>query len=362
MSEQPRKRLLGLDALRGIAVFLMIEQHLGVWLWRGPNPGERMTDYPVLLVFNALGGGAAPAFVTLAGIGASLLASKRKQPDATLVLRGLVVLGFAYLLSFLTPSWFSWHSWFVLHLMGFGMLVTPALRRLPSAALLGLGLVILAVTGVVQGKLGVPLILDNNYMAGRAVNSPEQWTALRIALAEGQFPIFPWFSFYVAGLVCGRWIAEDELGRVAGLAGAALGVGLLGVAIKSLIPAARGTLMWRTTALNVPFFPASPTLVALLLGAVLLGIAGVMIWDRRHPMGDRNVLVTLGRASLTLLIVHVWLFREATRPIGVWQSLEVGQALAVLLGFLAVASVGSWLWQRVGYRYGAEWLLRKLAR
>src|SRR5690606_2353965 len=129
MSEAPRKRLLGLDALRGIAVFLMIEQHLGVWLWRGPNPGESMTDYPGLLVFNALGGGAAPAFVTLAGIGASLLISKRETPDVTLILRGIVVVAFGYLLSALTPSWFTWQSWFVLHLMGFGMLVTPLLRR-----------------------------------------------------------------------------------------------------------------------------------------------------------------------------------------------------------------------------------------
>src|SRR5690606_20795062 len=121
MSEAPRKRLLGLDALRGIAVFLMIEQHLGVWLWRGPGPGGRMADYPGLLVFNALGGGAAPAFVTLAGIGASLLASKRERPDRTLALRGIAILGFGYLLSALTPSWFSWQSWFVLHLMGLGM-------------------------------------------------------------------------------------------------------------------------------------------------------------------------------------------------------------------------------------------------
>jgi len=352
--------MLGLDALRGVAVFLMIEQHLGVWLWRGPNPGEQLSDYPVLLVFNALGGGAAPAFVTLAGIGASLLAGKRERPDATLVLRGIVVLGFGYLLSFLTPSWFSWQSWFVLHLMGLGMLVTPALRRLPSSALLGLGLATLAVTGVVQAKLGVPLVLDNPYMSGRAANSPTQWTALRIAVAEGQFPIFPWFSFYLAGLLAGRWIAKDELGRVAGLAGAALGVGLVGVGLRSL-GAAPDTALGRSTALRVPFFPASPTLVALLLGAVLLGIAGVMAWDRRRPMSERHLLVTLGRASLTLLIVHVWLFREATRPLGAWQSLEVGQALAVLLGFLALATAGSWLWQRVGYRYGAEWLLRKLA-
>lgn len=362
----PRQRLLGLDALRGLAVFLMIEQHLGVWLWRGPGPGERMTDYPGLLVFNALGGGAAPAFVTLAGIGASLLASKRvareESPDKTLALRGLVVLGFAYLLSFLTPSWFTWQSWFVLHLMGLGMLVTPALRRLPTAALLGLGLAILLATGVVQAALEVPTLLQNPYMAGRAPNSPREWTALRIAVAEGQFPIFPWFSFYLAGLACGRFIAADEYRKVAALAGAVAGVGLIGVGVKLAMPAARGTALWRTTALNVPFFPASPTLVALLLAAVLLGIWAVMAWDRKRPLTDHNPLVTLGRASLTLLLVHVWLFREATRPVGLWQALAVGPALAILVGFVLFAAVATRLWQRVDYRFGAEWLLRKLAR
>ncbi len=364
MSEAPRKRLLGLDALRGIAVFLMIEQHLGVWLWKGPAPGERMTDYPGLLVFNALGGGAAPAFVTLAGIGASLLASKREQPDKTLALRGIVVMGFGYLLSALTPSWFSWRSWFVLHLMGFGMLVTPALRRLPTSALLGLGLAVLLVTGWVQAEIGVPIFLDNPYMSGRSASSPSEWTALRIAVAEGQFPIFPWFSFYLAGLASGRWIAEDKFSWIASLAGSVIAIGLLGVVLRGLIPAAPGSVLWRTIKISIPFFPASPTLVALLLGLVLLGIWAVMAWDRRRPMSDSNVLVTLGRASLTLLIVHVWLFREATRLPGIelWQALEVREALALLFGFLVMAALGSWLWQRADYRFGAEWLLRKLAR
>ena len=361
MSKAPRQRLLGLDALRGIAVLLMIEQHLGVWLWRGPGPGETMADYQGLQIFNALGGGAAPAFVTLAGIGASLLASKREQPDRTLALRGLVILGFGYLLSMITPSWFSWRSWFVLHLMGFGMLVTPALRRIPTSALLGLGLAILAATGWLQAELDVPLRSNNPYMAGRAPNSPQEWTALRIAVAEGQFPIFPWFSFYLAGLACGRFIAADRLRQVVTLAGWVLALGLLGVVLGDVLPATQGSALGRTTALTVPFFPASPTLAALLLGAVLLGIAAVMAWDRRRPLSDDNLLVTLGRASLTLLLVHVWLFREATRPIGVWQALGAVEAFAVMLVFVVFAAVGSRFWQRIDYRYGAEWLLRKLA-
>src|SRR5690349_4071162 len=94
-----KPRLLGLDALRGIAVFLMIEQHLGVWLWHGPARGETLEhDYLGLMIFNALGGGAAPAFVTLAGIGSSLLVTARllrdQNPDKTLAMRGIAVLGF----------------------------------------------------------------------------------------------------------------------------------------------------------------------------------------------------------------------------------------------------------------------------
>ncbi|KIG16042.1 membrane protein [Enhygromyxa salina] len=363
---KPRKRLLGLDALRGIAVFLMIEQHLGVWLWRGLDKGETMVgDHLGLLVFNALGGGAAPAFVTLAGIGSSLLVHKRAASgaalDLTLAKRGVAVIGFGYLLSFLTPSWFSIHTWFVLHLMGFGMLLTPALRRLPSAALLGLGLAVLLLTGWVQATLEVPISLVNEYMRGRDPSSPTQWTGLRIAVAEGQFPIFPWFSFYLAGLVCGRWVAEDKLARIAYLAGGVGVVGVVGLLLGELAAFPAGGALWRSTTIKIPFFPASPTLVALLLVAVLLGIWAVMAWERRWPLRESNPLVTLGRASLTLLILHVWLFREATRPIGVWQALDVAPAMLLLFGFVAFAAAASWQWQRVGYRFGAEWLLRKLA-
>jgi uncharacterized membrane protein len=358
-------RLLGLDALRGIAVFLMIEQHLGVWLWRGLGPGESMLrDYPGLLIFNALGGGAAPAFVTLAGIGSSLLVNARtargQNPDRTLALRGIVVLGFGYLLSYRTPSWFSWQTWFVLHLMGLGMLLTPLLRRLPTSALLGLGLAVLGATGFVQAALDVPLDLDNDYMSGRSRHSPQSWTALRIMVAEGQFPIFPWFAFYLAGLACGRWIANGTLERIWMLAGGLAACASVGLLLRLTHPVA-ASVAGRSSALRIPFFPASPTLVSLLLVVVLLGIWAMMAWERRWPLREANPIVTLGRASLTLLILHVWLFREATRPIGVWQALEIWPAFAVLVGFLVVATVGARLWQRVDYRFGAEWLLRKLA-
>ncbi len=365
MSEaKPKHRLLGLDALRGIAVLLMIEQHLGVWLWTGPGRGETMANYPGLLAFNALGGGAAPTFVTLAGIGSSLLILSKPGPglDRTLIVRGLIVLGFGYLLSFLTPSWFDTQkSWFVLHLMGFGMLTTPLWRRLPTAMLLGLAVAVLVATGFVQVWLDVPLHLDNEYMAGRARHSPQQWTALRLAVAEAQFPIFPWFSFYLAGLACGRWVGDGKLDAIAKLAGGVLGLGLGGLILRAVLPVTKTGVLGRSTVLNVPFFPASPTLVALLLAIVLIGIWAVLAFERRRPLTDTNSLVSLGRASLTLLLVHVWLFREATRPIGAWQALSLPVSTAVLIGFIVFAVVATRLWQKIDYRFGAEWLLRKLS-
>lgn len=49
-------RLLSLDALRGVAVILMMEQHLGVWLPRRSG----LTQGPLYMALNGLGGLAAP--------------------------------------------------------------------------------------------------------------------------------------------------------------------------------------------------------------------------------------------------------------------------------------------------------------
>jgi uncharacterized membrane protein YeiB len=82
---------------------------------------------------------------------------------------------------------------------------------------------------------------------------------------------------------------------------------------------------------------------------------------RGAGFGDRHPLVTLGRASLTLLMLHVVLFRELSRPIGWWHGFSAGPALAVVLAFVALAVVLTRWWQRYDYRGGAEWLLRRLA-
>ena len=65
-SPKPRRRL-ALDALRGLAVFLMIEQHVGIWVWEGPEPARSVMDVPEIHALHALGATAPPQPATLAG-------------------------------------------------------------------------------------------------------------------------------------------------------------------------------------------------------------------------------------------------------------------------------------------------------
>lgn len=356
-------RRTSLDALRGLAVVLMVEQHLGVWLWRGPARGETVTDYPLLLAFNALGGGAAPLFILLAGVGSALMAAARTNPDRTMIVRGLLVMALGYGLSLATPSWFTWRSWFVLHLMGLGMVLAPALRRLGIPALLAVAGVIFVLTPFVQTWLATPLHLENPRMAGWS-GTPGRSDVLpgghlRLALAEGQFPVLPWLGVFVLGIVAGR-LSLDRPGQVGRLAAAVGLPGLLTSAIGLGFPVDSEVLA-RAFRVTVPFFPASPAEVCVLAGLALAAVRVALALETRRWLGPHHPLVVLGRTSLTLLIVHVILFREATRPVGLWQASSPAFALAVIVGFLAVAAVVARAWGRIGWIGGAEWLLRRAA-
>lgn len=344
-----------LDALRGVAVFLMIEQHLGVWLWRGVQRGETLADHWYLVAFNALGGGAAPLFVTLAGVGTSLFAVRnRPGTDRIFVVRGVVLMGMGLGLNLVTPSWFSWGSWFVLHMMGFAIATAPLWRRLPTGMLLVIAAAVLFATPVVQDWLHTPLKLTNPRMARVDMAGG----ALRLAFAEGHFPVLPWLAFFLGGMVAGRAIADDRIDAIRRLGGLCLVLGGALAAVFGLhLPLP--SVLQRAVRLHLGFYPASPTFVLLLLGLVLSLMAWGLRRERRSPIPDDHWLVTMGRGSLTLLLVHVPLFREATRPVDLWRGMSAPAALGTILGFLVICALGTRVWQRAGYRYGAEWVLRK---
>jgi uncharacterized membrane protein len=350
------QRINYIDALRGMAVLLMIEQHLGYWLWNSPAGSINFFDYPFLLSFNALGGFAAPVFVTLAGIGVSLFEMRHPDSDSTLVKRGFVIMIFGYILNAITPSWFSPGSWYVLHMIGFAIILFPLFRRLNSTVIFFICLIVLASTVVLQNLLDTPSFLSSERMRSLDL----QGGFLRLALAEGQFPVFPWLYFFLTGIVTGRWLVDSNTSRIVYTAvitfflGAALSI----LYLMRFDFAIAGPFR-RVFRLDPGFYPALPPIVFLLSSLVLFALIIFRLFEMRYAFSSRNPLVCLGRTSLTLLMVHVFIYRELSHHLHFWQTFSTGGTLLIVFGTWLIATLLSVIWQHYGYRYGLEWLLRK---
>lgn len=347
-----RQRLASLDALRGVAVLLMITQHVSFWISAEPFHGW------VLQSTGALGGLAAPLFLTLSGAGAVLLSERRNHADRLLAIRGLMIILFGYAMNILTPSWFSTGSWYVLHMIGAALLMTPLLRRGSDNALIVLIVAVMVTTGLLQSLMGTPFRMYNDHMA-----APVQLGGVvRYALVEGFFPVFPWIAFFIAGLLAGRWLIAGQLDRIRKMSLVLLGIaGILSAAYLVGVDFARSEPWVRYFRIQSSFYSALAPLSLLLIGVSLLLIGSFSNLEKRSYFRSNHVLVCLGRASLTFLIVHVVVIRESAVYFNFWKTLPAFGTLFVTAAILMLFSLIALGWRKVEFKYGFEWLLRKFA-
>lgn len=347
-------RIAGFDALRGIAVLLMVEQHLGVWLWQDQH---RLFRDPLMLIVNGAGGLGAPLFIALAGLGATLLQQRTQRPDRTEAVRGAVIMLFGYGLNLAVPGWFSPGSWYVLHLIGLCLMISPVLRRCSTGQLLAGMVMVLCLSVVLQNWLQTPRGLSNARMARMDLPGG----VLRLAAVDGHFPVFPWLSVFVAGMLAGRWLRHAG-GRIFGLGLVCLVTGGACAVLHALgVPWAIAGPLARAFHLKPSFYPALPPVILLLTGATLLLIGAARWCDSRWPLPADNALVCLGRVSLSVLLVHVVLFREVGRMAGLWRCFSKGETLLIVAGVCGAAALAARMWQARGFRFSAEWLLRRVS-
>jgi uncharacterized membrane protein len=331
----------------------MVTQHVTYWLCGLPGGNW------VVGITGAMGGLAAPVFVTLAGVGATFTAKRYSECDRMFVIRGFLVMGFGFLLNILTPQWFSPKSWYILHMIGTALALVPFLRRMSNPALLTGMFVVIITTFLIQNGLETPTKLYNRHM----VIPSKPGGILRFALAEGFFPIFPWIAFFLAGMLAGRWLLSGQFAHLW-----QLGSGLF-VAMAVLLGIhatgwqAIQTITWiRFFKWEPWFYPALTPITLFLIAASLLLVYGfaILIWST--AMRSSNFLVCLGRSSLTILIVHVVMIRGSAVTFNFWRSLSLPHtviATSAVLIFFALVSV---YWRKINFRYGAEWFLRKYDR
>jgi len=338
-----------IDVLRGLAVVLMVEQHLGIWLTAVYR--VRGGLLPLVMGINALGGAAAPLFVFLAGVSAAL---GTQLADSAFLRRGLALGLCGFLLNLACPSWFSPGSYYVLHLIACFWLLVPGLRRLSAGWLLVLFVVVLVLTLGVQTWLRTPPLLTNDRLRDTSLS----FGVLRLALAEGHFPLLPWLAFALLGSWAGRKIKSGALGQLFPAAAILLTAFVVLRLPRLLLRPRQLRQLPLRSLVDVSFYPASVAFVLLLAGICLLLLALARHWDG-HLRLVRPWLLPLGRTSLTLLCLHVVVFREGSRALGYFQRVE---PIAVLLVIAAVLSGWALLaraWARADYRYSLEWWLRR---
>ncbi len=328
-------RLFGVDTARGLALLGMFVAHT---VFVG---GEKVVD-----------GRSAILFATVAGVSLGLLSGRarpplgldRVRPRLVILARGaaLVLIGVA-LTMLLDPP-----IAVILDYYGFGFLVLLSVLFLPRAVLVGLA-VLLAfvappVVALITGAIDFEQIPDPLQLFAR-------W------LFYGEYPMFVWFAFLLAGLV----LARSDLGNRLTAAGAIVAGTLsavLGYSAAQFIPGVTAAAHSDSTA---EVFGS---------GGVAIAVIGILsLLDSATGVGERVSRVlrfvlapvaAAGAMVLTLYTAHAILLaivRNVSLHQGRWEM--PGWVLPTLIiGSLVIAT----LWRRFVGTGPLERLLRAFAR
>jgi len=354
-----RSRRGYLDALRGLAVLIMIEAHLLDSWTRFPDRQAMQFAYAMVL-----GGFGAPLFLFLAGVAVPLSAGSkaRRTGDAdgasrAVVRRGLEVFGLAFL--FRIQAWvLGWSSprsllkVDILNIMGPSIMAAAAIwgaLRTAKGRLLAFTAATLAVT------LVTPIVRNSSVLAVL----PDAIEAyLRPAGGLSNFVFFPWAGFVFAGATVGVILDSVETRqqeRLANLGFALMGTGLTVAAYElSFLPT------WYPQS---HFWTTSPAFFFIRLGIMTAAIGLAYAWQLRPGGATRwSPLQQLGRTSLFIYWIHVeMVYGLLSRPLHKRLSWELSWvALALFCLFMLWCSiykervVGRWQAQGSGLKAPEE--------
>jgi len=351
---QAQRRILGIDALRGLVMVFMMADHVRETFLlhlQVSDPMDVATTPAPLFFSRLIAHLCAPVFVFLTGLSAFLYASR--QADGPRAAAGFLARRGLFLVVLeLTVINFAWTATFppklvylqVIWAIGVSMLALAALVQLPRAALIVLGFVIVGGHNLLDGlhvAAGYPL------HAVWAVLHDRGWIEVSETLRlRTSYPVLPWIGIICLGYACGPWFAGGWTAparqrRLLAWAVAALG---LFVALRALnvygdrpwvVGASSGETLMRF--LNVTKYPPSLLFAALTLG---IGLLLLVLLERRD---GRLIawLAVLGSAPMFFYILHLYVLQLIARGLeagdiaprmdGVWQVWALTGVLTLAL-------------------------------
>ena len=357
-----KRRIIGYDVARALAVFGMVVVNFKIVMGAGQNgPGWLVS------LAGLLDGRAAATFVVLAGAGISL-ASQRSRTSGdreqmakernTLLKRALFLFVGGMLYATIYPA-------DILHFYGIyigvaAFVLAASTRRLRTySALLVIAFAVMLFTLDYEHEWNWDTLEYSGF-----------WTPsgmLRHLFYNGFHPVIPWLAFLLMGMVLGRQDMRDGSVRRRvfawglGVALAAEGISWclvhtfstgVSVAEREIIVAIFGTIAMPP----MPFYmlAGAGTASAVIAASVALG-------ERYEAASWMRPFVRTGRLSLTLYVAHVVFgmsVLEAVGWIGTEQTLH--RALLSAAAFCLVGVAFSYLWLARYKRGPLEAIMRKL--
>ncbi len=350
LAPPPNKRLLSIDALRGLVILLMLLDHVRETFFLHRQVSDPMnvdiTD-PALFFSRTLAHLCAPVFVLLTGLSAYLYGEKyqgKRDVSAFLFKRGLflVVLEFTlvnFAWTFQLPPSVIYMQ--VIWAIGVSMIALAALVWLPRPMLLVLGLVIIAGHNLLD-TLHFPV--DSRMHVPWAILHDRGWIEFSDSLRlRTSYPVLPWIGVIALGYCMGPWFARSASAaarqRYLLLAGTGA---LLGFVVLRFLNG-YGEAPWvshdhATQSLmsffNITKYPPSLLFLALTLGVGLLLLLG---FERARQRTWITTLAVFGAAPMFFYLLHLYVLKV----LYVMSVALFGQNQGSYFGFDSIAAV--WL-------------------
>jgi uncharacterized membrane protein len=291
-----------LDALRGIAVLVMIEAHVIDSWTRVADRRSRAFGESLIL-----GGFGAPLFLFLAGVAVAMSAGSkaRRTGDSRAAVRAVQRRGLEiFLLAFL----FRFQSFVLSHSPAWALLKVDILNIMGPSIILAATLwglfrttrarIIAFAAATVAIVWATPVIRQ---AASLAVLSDSLEGYLRPIPNLTNFTLFPWTAFVTAGALTGVILdgaRSPEADRRANL-----GLGIAGLAIAFV---AYKASFYPALGVQSSFWTTSASFFFIRLGVMVATVGLAYLWEQRPTAGRRwSPLQLFGRSSLFIYWIHV---------------------------------------------------------
>ena len=363
MVGSPDRREEGLDLARAIAIVGMVCINFPLMLARrgGHSGGSAVLAWLVHMP----SGRASSLFVTLAGVGMSMLARRAWrtiEPGARfwekIRVRQILLLRAACLV----PAGILLHliwSIDILHFYGVYLTICALLFVFAPTP-------VLVVTGLGLLAGGVALEVWAIELPHGAFTTPSGF--LVDAFVDGVHPVFPWLCFMLYGLWLGRRDLSDRALRSRGMAialfvfGACELVSLFSV-VAALLFAGEGALdaqdwlgLMGTSWTPDPLYVVSASATATF--AILASVSVVELAQGKAWRWALRPALCTGQLALSIYVIHALAGGLIPRALGIRSSLSIEQVLLYTFVFLAIVVLASTVYRRFLARGPLEWLMR----